>query len=319
MQFSKGLRGIVTLLLALPCAAVVALETEPVRVGTAHEALFALDMDGTRGLAVGTNATVFESTDAGAEWSRHSVPGTSLALLGVDQRGNHAVAVGQMGAIAVRGADGWQSVPSPTEERLMAVGVNAEGLAVAAGAFGALLRSTDGGLTWDMVSIEWPALDSDQMGIEPHLYDVRVTDAGVVLVVGEYGVVLRSNNGGEDWSVVHRGDASMFAIEIWDDGRGYAVGQNGVILHTRDLGVTWERQETNTKTNLFAVQSWTDGTVVVAGMREWLTSSDDGGHWASHREGDIGTYWYTDVASAGDAGTMLAVGQAGQVVRVATE
>ncbi len=311
-----GIALAVGLGLAAPLAS--ALEVSPLRVGTAHQALFSIEAGGPQLLAVGTGGQVLESADGGKAWTVSQTEGTELALLGVDQRGNQAVAVGQRGTIAVRQDNRWRAVPSPTEERLMAVALNGEGIAIAAGAFGTLMRSVDGGQSWSLVNIEWPNLDEDQMGVSPHLYDVQFVDTNTVMVVGEYAVVLRSEDGGVNWEVVHRGDASVFAVRVNDDGRGYAVGQDGLIMRTTDGGLSWERRQTESKANLFSVQVLPSGRVVVAGMREWLTSEDRGEHWTSHRENMLGTAWFTDLTLS-PTGQLLAVGQAGQVVEVRSE
>ena len=190
--------------------------------------------------------------------------------------------------------------------------------AAAVGAFGTVLRSVDGGQSWSQVEIEWPNLDADQMGIQPHLYDVQFGDDGTVMVVGEYAVVLRSDDGGVNWRVIHRGDASIFALKVAPGGNGYAVGQDGLILRTTDGGQSWERRETESKANLFSVQALPNGHVVVAGMREWLTSEDGGSSWTSHREDVLGTAWFTDLALS-SSGRLMAVGQAGQVIEVRGE
>jgi photosystem II stability/assembly factor-like uncharacterized protein len=304
--------------LALGIPTSQALEVAPVKSGTAHQALFSIDVRGEQLLAVGTGGQVLASEDGGRAWQTLQTEGTTLALLGVDQRGAHAVAVGQRGTIAVRQDGVWRAVSSPTEERLMSVGVNAEGLAVAVGAFGTVLRSVDGGQSWSQVEIEWPNLDADQMGIQPHLYDVQFGDDGTVMVVGEYAVVLRSDDGGVNWRVIHRGDASIFALKVAPGGNGYAVGQDGLILRTTDGGQSWERRETESKANLFSVQALPNGHVVVAGMREWLTSEDGGSSWTSHREDVLGTAWFTDLALS-SSGRLMAVGQAGQVIEVRGE
>ena len=67
---------------------------------------------------------------------------------------------------------------------------------------------------------------------------MAVDDKGVVTAVGEFGLVLRSADAGKTWQALHKGDASLFAMEV-SDGGGYAVGQNGAVLHSTDHGASW--------------------------------------------------------------------------------
>src|SRR3546814_9878460 len=53
-------------------------------------------------------------------------------------------------------------------------------------------------------------------------------------MAGEFGLILRSDEAGGSWRVLHRGDASIFGLTLGGDGRGYAVGQVGTVLRTDD-------------------------------------------------------------------------------------
>ena len=72
---------------------------EVIRSGIPHDALFALDMKGPWGLAVGNFGLMLETKDGGAKWE--TLPAmTTLGLLGVKRAGDHQVVVGQQGGVA---------------------------------------------------------------------------------------------------------------------------------------------------------------------------------------------------------------------------
>jgi photosystem II stability/assembly factor-like uncharacterized protein len=146
------------------------------------------------------------------------------------------------------------------------------------------------------VQVDWDALLTES-GYEPHLYDVAVDANGRVLVVGEFGLAMRSTDGGLSWSGVHSGDASLFALHLRPGGTGYAVGQRGTVLRTDDDGLTWTPLVTPTESNLLGVWSSTGDDVVVVGIRELLRSSDGGTTFVASDDPRITRSWYQALAT----------------------
>lgn len=286
-----------------------------IRSGAAHDALFDLAFDGRQGIAVGAFGTILASADGGASWSPLVVPPKTPALLGVAIRAGRCLAVGQLGTIlAADDCRQWRTVAPANPSRLMAVSLNGQGQAYAVGAFGTVLRSTDGGHAWQTVAIDWNGMG--EAGAEPHLYGVHVSDAGTVTMVGEFGVILRSVDGVR-WHVVHRGEQSLFGLSVAQDGSAHAVGQAGTVLASADGGLNWKTLPTGSPAILTGV--WADGRgrIVASGINTILRSQDGGASWqavnsrlvtqsshqavaAGEREG--GTY---RVLTAGAAGTLL--------------
>jgi photosystem II stability/assembly factor-like uncharacterized protein len=285
--------------------------------GTAHSALFSVAFDGASGIAVGAMGQMMLSQDAGRSWQTVTPAPTDKCLLGVAIGGGRALAVGQSGLIVVRDAKGaWQEVASGTEERLFAVGFNDAGTAAAVGSFGTILLSLDRGATWTSVAPAWAEGFSDQ-GMEPHLYDVTVAVDGAITVAGEFGLILRSTDAGATWAVLHKGEASLFALDLRDDGVGYAVGQGGTILRTTDGGALWSDVASGSTANLLGVGSGPEGGVVVTAMRDMLASAD-GLAWRRIESSDFGSAWYSGVSitGAGAGRSVLVVGHSGRIVRI---
>ena len=288
--------------------------------GSAHQALFAIAFDGRRGLAVGAPGAILSTEDGGASWKPVTAVPAEVALLGVDIKGDHQIAVGQMGLVLRKDGDSWKKVASGADKsRLLSVSINAKGQAVIAGSFGTVLKSDDGGASWTSIAPDWTSFSQKGMdaGVEPHIYAAKIDEAGVVTVAGEFGLILRSAEGnGKDWKTVHVGDASLFALELRSDGVGYAVGQNGTVLRSSDHGASWTPLDVDTKAILLGVKSVPNGQVVVTGMRDMLLSPDDGKSWTHIDEGEATTSWYEGVAQADAASAFFAVGHSGQIVRV---
>ncbi len=305
--------------IATAAAAVAATEGDDslsvLHQGIPHDALYDVCFNGNRGIAVGVAGTVLNSADAGLTWQPQ--PGfTDLALLGVSCEGERNIVVGQAGTIFVQEADGWKQVESGTENRLLSVKMNANGLAFAVGGFGAVLRSTDGGLTWAPVDFDWQAILNDFL--EPHIFDVAISDQGVVTLVGEFELILRSEDSGDTWTPVNKADASLNSVYFSDVDNGYAVGQKGRILKTADGGLTWSVVDAGSPEILLDVWSSPTGEVVITGIREMLRSDDFGQTWRSVEGGDISVKWYQaiNVATAGAEHNVVMVGHSGRIVKI---
>ncbi|HEY8011804.1 MAG TPA: YCF48-related protein [Rudaea sp.] len=283
-------------------------------VGTVHEALFSVALSGDTGFTVGAGGDVRESTDAGKTWKAVKVP-VAQTLLGVATNGSKAIAVGIKGTVLLRDAQGvWTAVQSGTDSRLLAVAINGSGTAAIVGAFGTLLESTDGGEHWESVAPKWADFSTD--GAEPNLYGVNVGDDGAITVAGEFGTIIRSEDGGKTWESKHHGEATLFGLDLHKNGDGYAVGQDGTVLKTADHGQTWASVDIASKVNLLAVKLTSSGAVYATGMHEILAGNDDGKPWRLLQSELANGLWHTSVAAADGASSAIAVGQAGQILRL---
>ena len=307
-------------ILGLTAAGGLKAETAPrsitiVADGTVHRPLYGIDFhEGLqRGTAVGARGTVATSDDGGRSWVAEQLD-TSLSLIDVTVQGNRRLTVGQMGSIWVSDSgEAWRAVESGTEERLLAVDMNAAGLAIAVGSFDLILLSYDRGDTWAESPLQLaPHVEGYY---DPHLYDVQVNPDGSALIVGEFGLILRTTDEGRNWDIVHQGVASLSGIHVRADGTGFAVGQNGAVLRTLDGGKTWTSLDTPTSGNLLGVWSTADGQATVSGMRYMIVSDDDGESWQPVTDAEVNTNWYGKMVAT-DSG-FIAVGHSGRVIRVA--
>ncbi len=287
---------------------------QPVVSGTPHEVLLSIAFYGDVGIAVGAGGAILESGDAGKTWKAVQPAPTELSLLGISVQKGTALAVGQLGVILRMDADGkWQKVDGGTQSRLLAIKVNSHGTAIAVGAFGTVLKSDDGGEHWTSIA---PASWTEYAEQEPHLYLVDIDEDGLITIGGEYGLLMRSSDGGGHWQLLHKGEASLFALQLRSDGPSYAVGQNGTVLRSADRGATWEEVKVDTTANLLGVAASTDGHVVVTGMHDMLLSDDNGGSWRHETNGEVVASWYAGATTLPSGSGIFVVGHSGQIVRV---
>jgi photosystem II stability/assembly factor-like uncharacterized protein len=101
---------------------------------------------------------------------------------------------------------------------------------------GRLLRSRDGGSTFESMSVA----KHDEA-----LFSIAFNAKGEGAVVGRSGFVLLTSDKGETWSstvVQLDGEKpSLFSVDVLDDGSIVAVGNFGVIVRSSDHGKTWTR------------------------------------------------------------------------------
>jgi photosystem II stability/assembly factor-like uncharacterized protein len=276
--------------------------------GIPHDALYAMHIDGKAGLAVGAAGLMLETSDGGASWTK-AESGTEFGLFGIAMAGPHKLIVGQRGTVLLGDADGkWTAGQSGTESRLLNVDVNSSGLAIAVGEFGTIMRSKDGGKSWDLRPIDWATFRDD--GYEPHIYAVDVQDDGRILIGAEFAYVIVSEDGGETFYLSHKGEKSIFAMHMLPDGVGYTVGQEGLVLKTTDNGATWIEMQTGSNANMFGVWASSQGELVVTGMRALLRSSDGGASFTASEDLAVVRNWYVPVAMGqaefkGDGGAMV--------------
>jgi photosystem II stability/assembly factor-like uncharacterized protein len=320
------MNSLVALFLLMPLAA-TALTPQQLARDDAHEPLFEVAFDGPRGVAVGDVGRLRVTEDGGTGWTDVPVP-TRLALLGVTISGEHAIAVGQMGTILYRDANGrWVQAETDAPVRLFAVAVNADGIALAVGQFGTILRSTDGGRQWAPVEVSWDGMFEDPMQrlsfFEPNLFDVALRDDGTAVIVGEVSLILRSEDAGRSFEAVHAGasteegmDPSLFSIDLRNDGVAYVVGQEGVLQRSTDHGRQWHTVATPARANLLAVGSDASGGVVVIGMRSAYHRADGAADWQPVSGYDLQTGWYSGIAWPRNAPGPVLVGNAGSILKL---
>lgn len=291
--------------------------------GIPHAAFFGIDLENGEGVAVGAGGAISESKDGGKTWKAVAPSPTDLALLSVAKRGPHAIAVGQSGVVAIAQDGKWQKVDAGTKARLLSVDVNSSGLAIVGGQFGTVLKSADGGKTWTPSAPDWSLLAlEDHFGTgEPTIYSAIVTESGQITIAGEFGVMMRSDDGGATWRVVRGIDPkapTLHAMHLVEAGKGnsYAVGQSGALLISADGGETWTQCDVATKLNFLGVAASASGQVVVTGMRVMYRSENNGMSWMAVDEGDTITDWYQAVRTDEQSGRILAVGHSGKIIQI---
>lgn len=223
-------------------------------------------VDARHAVAVGHDAVILRSADAGDNWQLvQSDPEAEEPLLSLwfdaDGRG---FAVGAYGRFVetTDGGTSWterELAANPEGLHLNAVARVADAVYLIAGEAGTLLRSDDGGQAWT-------ALSSPYAG---SFFGVQVLADGAVLAYGMRGHVFRSTDRGDNWVEIDSGaHASLFGGRVLADGRVVLVGQAGLVLVSADQGRSFVRvpgPDRLTRTAVFEGRTGGQGGLVLVG------------------------------------------------------
>jgi len=268
-------------------------------------------------------------------------------LLDVSARDGRLVAVGERGHILVSrdGGGSWTQADVPTRALLTGVFMLDGQLGWAVGHDEVVLRTPDGGLTWERVHYapenEKPLLDvwfADARrglavgaygellatrdggtswearpvngGDDFHLNQVVAARDGTLYLAAEAGHLYRSADGGETWQVLPSPyQGSFFGVLPLSNGPLLAYGLRGHLFRSPDKGQTWERIETGTEETLTSALELGPGRFVVAGMAGTLLWSEGGG--AAVRKQELPNRKAIVALAAGDGRTVMLFGEGG--------
>jgi len=138
-----------------------------------------------------------------------------------------------------------------------------------------------------------------------------------IIVVGERGHVLLSNDRGAHWqqaAVPTRG--TLTAVQVIGDDHAWAVGHDGLILHSDDGGFSWSRQRQSQEPDRPLLDVWfaDPRRGIAIGAYGLLLSTENGGRtWWDHLSNDEGAH-ANAIAEAPD-GTLYIAGESGSILR----
>ncbi len=129
--------------------------------------------------------------------------------------------------------------------------------------------TTDGGQTWRRGSYRGTTL-----------YGVYFVNANTGWVVGGSGTIAKSTDGGSTWALeTSPTSQNLLSVTFADANNGWAVGGNGVIIHTSNAGVTWSKQTSGTSDFLEGVTFVDASSGWAAGGNVVLHTADGGASW----------------------------------------
>lgn len=224
-----------------------------------------LDIAKSEGLivAVGQRGHILYSTN-NEDWNQANVPVRHLLTAVYLQDDQVGFAVGHHGVIlkTIDGAKTWRSVAYAEDEAplLDIIFINSTtGFAI--GAYGAFYTTHDAGESWQKNDINI----SDEF--DYHLNAIASADKNRFFIVGESGLILRSDNAGKTWEILPSPyHGSLFGLLSLSYDELIVFGLKGKLFHSKDAGKTWIKLDVEANALLTHAAKLQDNTIVVTGM-----------------------------------------------------
>jgi len=222
-----------------------------------------------RGWAVGHDGVVLASTDGGTTWTRQLDGRAVNELILADVRGKLA-ADPESEALQALVAEAERSVESGPDKPFLDVWFESETTGYVVGAYGLLLKTTDGGATWQ----SWfDRADNPRL---MNLYSIRPA-GGSLYIAGEGGTVLKLDPDTQRFVAVPVDYAgSLFGVADLGDAV-LVYGLRGNAFRSTDGGASWTRIDARLPATIVGAASAGHGTLVLVDQGGRLALSTDGG------------------------------------------
>ncbi|MDZ4381171.1 MAG: YCF48-related protein [Parvibaculum sp.] len=252
-----------------------------------------------------------EAASSDVEYAVPSDLAAESLLLDATYAGDRLVAVGEFGHVVLsddRGVTWHQAKSVPTQSTLTGVTFVNKDLGFAVGHDATVIRTADGGETWDLVYN-----DSES---EMAFMTVYFENEKRGFAMGAFSFIVETNDGGETWEERSLSDGLLDDYHLNKlfsdkDGDLFISAEFGVVYHSTDKGRTFNRIQTQYEGSFWGGFGMSDGSVMVFGMRgNAFRSWDKGQTWEKVETG-------TDKSIAGGvqlgSGKIVLVGLQGYV------
>lgn len=218
--------------------------------------------------------------------ARESALAARSPLQAVAAAGTRLVAVGERGH-ALWSDDGgrtWAQAGVPVSIDLTAVRFVSPLLGWSAGHGGVVLRTRDGGRSWERQR------DDRDAGLDGSMFDVGFVDERTGWAVGAFGLVLRTDDGGVTWTSWRERAENPRQLHLYAIAAGggalWMAGEQGLLLRLDAAGGRLRAVRTPYAGTFFGLVACRDA-LVAFGLRGHVVRTGDGG--ASFRVARAGT------------------------------
>ena len=232
----------------------------------------------TMGWAVGHDGLILHSNDSGKSWVKQFDGYLANRAIVKGARENKALAIRALDQIkdvddisAIDKAemhlenttyaleDAQYDQKNGSTKPFLGVWFYDSNIGYAVGAYGMAFRTRDGGKSW----IDWSAHleNSDRL----HINGLTRVGPNSLMLVGERGLILRSDDLGENWRALPSPyEGSFFGITAKSDDV-LIYGLRGNLFNSEDGGIQWQKVYTKSEQTLMAGVTKTDKTAVMVG------------------------------------------------------
>jgi photosystem II stability/assembly factor-like uncharacterized protein len=193
----------------------------------------------------GNDGVLLTSSDEGATWKRQLL-NTTASFLALDVCPDNTFIALTFNNQIWHGdaqASHWTPHALPSQEQMMTVACAPDESWWTAGSFTTIQYSLDQGENWDETSLYEDAI----------INNLQFLNQDQAIATGEYGMVLRSDDGGLNWDYAGYLPDEFYAHTSYfrSMSEGWVGGLNGFIYHTTDGGESWEQMTAETNAPVF--------------------------------------------------------------------
>ena len=246
------------------------------RAGALRGVLLGATVAGSRLVAVGERGHVLLSDDLSKSWRQAKAVPTRATLTCVHATdAQHLWAAGHGGIIIASSDAGetWAVAAGKAEafDVLLAIYVDDDGRGLAVGGFGFALTTADRGKTWSATKL----LDGEAG--EKHLNHILVSKAGTWLIAAEGGLMLRSTDRVHWTAVATPYKGSLWAGLQLQAGVLLVGGMRGNVVRSTDDGQSWLHSAIPQAGSITAGAALPDGRAVLVGVDGTVVMADAAG------------------------------------------
>jgi photosystem II stability/assembly factor-like uncharacterized protein len=238
--------------------------------------------DELTGIAVGGSVykggVAYKTVDGGVTWKEVYLP-VGFAGKAISFVNNKICIVGGGGGIVLSEDNGetWELIPSVVNSTLYDIDLLSSGTIVAAGFYGAVLKSVDKGFTWTSSYV------SDK-NVCSTIRDIYFLDENIGYTAKTNRIVSKTTHGGNTWKQIMP-DTSVSGYANWgvqfiDENVGFVVGANGdagVFYKTVNGGESWSLNNSSFGTLLKGLHFFDKNNGVVVGEGSVVAYTSNGG------------------------------------------
>lgn len=186
---------------------------------------------------------------------------------------------------------------TPTGNHLFDVAYRSTHVAVAVGELGVIIRSSDDGITWNVIDD----------GFSTDLHAVTFVNDNVVIAAGDSGRVMISRDAGVTWSNVILDNRLLFT-DVAGHGSSAWLVADSVLFVSHDEGRNWTRHAIDTAMRLIHLDAVTDSILWCVGDWTVQLSTDAGESWTPSAQLSADRRMMYTGVSHFDANTIWVVG-----------
>ena len=175
----------------------------------------------------------------------------------------------------------WSNVTPVISSSLLTITFSSVTTGFAGTEFGIILKTTDGGTTWDTVN---------NGGITDVIAALTFIDSQTGYgVTGDTTQIIKTIDGGDNWSVLNTGltgEYYFWSIKFLNINTGYAIDYQGKIIKTTNGGINWTEQQSTTTNTLRSISIINENTAYICGNNGLTIKTTNGGsNWSQQQSG----------------------------------